>query len=75
MKNILIVGTSGSINDEVIADGEDATPAIQSFSAWADIATPRPMPPPFYQVIRAYEQLGPPVVGGMLFDSTQVTSS
>jgi hypothetical protein len=57
-----------------VDEGEDASATHESKVAgragWVDIADAAPMPQPNHLAIRPREQLGPPIVGGLLIGVT-----
>jgi hypothetical protein len=57
-----------------VDEGEDASATHESKvtgrAGWVDIADAAPMPQPNHLAIRPREQLGPPIVGGLLIGVT-----
>ncbi len=62
-------GASGHIND---VEDASATHEIEvpDLAGWVDIAAATPMSQPNHRAIRPHEQLGPPIVGGLLIGLT-----
>jgi hypothetical protein len=62
-------GTGGHIDD-----GHDAGAAQESevprFAGWVNVAAATSMSQPHYRAIRPHQQLGPPIVGGLLIGLT-----
>ncbi len=57
-----------------IDDGEDAGATqeseVPSFAVWVDVAAPTSMAQPQHRAIRPHQQLGPPIVGGLVIGLT-----
>ena len=68
--DFLDFGSSGPIGDGDDDAGATHEREVPRFAAWVDVATATPMSQPQYRAIRPHQQLGPPIVGGLLIGLT-----
>ena len=68
--DFLDFGSSGPIDDGGDDAGATHEREVPRFAAWVDVAAATPMSQPQYRAIRPHQQLGPPIVGGLLIGLT-----